>query len=445
MKTTHALGITLAALTVAVTAAAALAQQGGGGAPAAPTTPTTPPPSLDWQKLEAPILRNHVQLTSRAKFVKAGEAYFAPNGRWVIFQAVPVPAEGKQPDPFYSMYVAKLTRSEDGRVTGAEQPILVSTPGSANTCGWFHPMEPCRIMFGSTIAPPAEHQAAGFQVGTRKYQWQFPEETEVCTRRVQEIYEDSKLNMSMGAFPIFATWLPEMETVKPMFSRPRYDAECSWSADGRFTLYTHVREEKPAAPDANDPAKAAPVPPADGDIWIFDAKTDKQTELVHADGYDGGPFFSPDGKWICYRSDRRGDNQLQLFAAELAFDSSGAPTGIKREIQLTDNADVNWAPFWHPSGKYLIYGSSSMGHDNYEVFAIEFNPEKTPKDLRTRRVTQASFTDILPVFSPDGKSMMWTSQRGGTIAGESRPSSQVWIAEVVPGGLDEPAKFFSAK
>lgn len=65
--------------------------------------------------------------------------------------------------------------------------------------------------------------------------------------------------------------------------------------------------------------------------------------------------------------------------------------------------------------------------------------------LRTRRVTQASFTDILPVFSPDAKYMMWTSQRGGTVAGEQRPSSQVWIAEIVPGVFDDPAKFFAAQ
>jgi hypothetical protein len=430
LKTTHALGITLAAVTAAVT----FAQPGG------PAAPSTPP--LDWQRLEAPILRNHVQLTSRDKFVKAGEAYFAPNGRWMIFQAVPVPAEGKQPDPFYSMYVAKLVRTAEGRVTGIEEPILVSTPGSANTCGWFNPNDPSQILFGSTITPPAENQAAGFQVGTRKYQWQFPEETEVVTRRVKAIYEDWQANLPKGTKVEVASSITETPT--PMFTRPRYDAEGSWSNDGRFVLYTHVREETPGKAGPNDPPRDTPTL-TDGDLWIFDTKTGKQTVLVEADGYDGGPFFSPDNKWICYRSDRRGDNQLQLFAAELAFDASGAPTGIKRELQLTDNADVNWAPFWHPSGKYLIYGSSSMGHDNYEVFAIEFNPDKPAKDLRTRRITQASFTDILPVFSPDGKNMMWTSQRAGTIPGEQRPSSQVWIAEIGPGGLDDPAKFFSAK
>ena len=38
---------------------------------------------------------------------------------------------------------------------------------------------------------------------------------------------------------------------------------------------------------------------------------------------------------------------------------------------------------------------------------------------------------MLPAFSPDGKLMMWTSQRGATVEGETKPSSQLWMAEWV--------------
>jgi Tol biopolymer transport system component len=173
----------------------------------------------------------------------------------------------------------------------------------------------------------------------------------------------------------------------------------------------------------------------DADLWIYDHQTKEPTLLVEADGYDGGPFFSPDDKWICYRSDRRGDNQLQLFAAELAFDESGRPTGIVREVALTDNKDVNWAPYWHPSGEYWIFTSSAYSHLNYEVLAIEFAPDKPLDKLKTFRVTDANGFDGLSVFSPDGRHMMWTSQRG------AGASSQLWIArfheEVARGQLLE--------
>ena len=82
------------------------------------------PAVSDWNE---PFLTDYVQLTFAKSFHKAGEAYFSPDGEWVIFQAVEKPAEGQSPDEHYAMYVAKL-KTQDGAVTGLEKPILVSPP-----------------------------------------------------------------------------------------------------------------------------------------------------------------------------------------------------------------------------------------------------------------------------------------------------------------------------
>jgi Tol biopolymer transport system component len=42
------------------------------------------------------------------------------------------------------------------------------------------------------------------------------------------------------------------------------------------------------------------------------------------------------------------------------------------------------------------------------------------------RLTYAPGTDVLPVFSPDGARLMWTSTRDG------RRPSQLWMADFVP-------------
>jgi len=365
----------------------------------------------DWAENESSLLSGHVQLTGRDRFVKAGEAYFDPTSEWIIFQAVPVPPEGEEPSPHYSMYVAKLTRDDDGGVSGIEEPIRVSPEGSANTCGWFHPTLPGMIMFGSTIVPPERREKPGFKVGSNRYVWQFPDEMEVVAGYVPQIAGNDAI----------ASLKPE---VKPVFERPNYDAECSWSPKGRYVLYAHVRDE---------PTEGE----SDADIWLHDLIRNERYPLVTADGYDGGPFFSPDGTWICYRSDRNLNDRLQLFIAELRQGEEGPPTGIEREIQVTDNEHVNWAPFWHPSGEFLIYATSEVGHHNYELFAVEVGPlmrgelgeDATP---RKRRVSFAPGADILPAFNPDGTLLMWCGQRGPLAEGESRPSSQVWIAEVEP-------------
>lgn len=369
----------------------------------------------DAMQMEAPFLTEHRQVTSRDAFVKAGESYFNADGTWVIFQAIGVPAGGTSPESFYGMYVAPVS----GASLGA--PILVSPPGSANTCGWFHPKHSEVVLFGSTLTPPKDDQKSGFQVGTRKYVWMFPAEMEVATRTVPQIRDTAHASAEL----------------QPVFSRPNYDAECSFSPDGRFILYAHVQDR---------PANLAPDAPhkADADIFIYDTQTKVHTSIVTAKGYDGGPFFSPDGKQICYRSDRRGDDLLQIFAADLAFNEDGVPTGILREYQLTDNEHVNWCPFYHPSGKFLVYASSQAGHDNYEVFALELDPQKLKvaaastapgasvkvSGLRVTRVTHAPGADVLPAFSADGKTMIWTSQRGPALPSEPKPSSQLWMARV---------------
>lgn len=394
--------------------------------PAAPPAPPTAP--IDWKTLEAPLLTRHVQVTFRDTFVRAGEQYFSPKGDWIVFQGVPVPTPGGPVDPHYSMYVAKIKKDGAGHVTGIEEPIKISPPNSYNTCGWFHPKEPWRVLFASTLLSPKDDQKAGFQVGTRSYKWLFPEETDIVTRNVLEIAEDVMPGCPMNEE---IAKKPDIKVAQPLFLQPNYDAECSYSPDGRFVLYGRARETKTAdRPDV--------------DIWVYDTKSKEHHALVVADGYDGGPFFSPDGKMICYRSDRSLDDLLQIFVATLKFNAEGVPVGIEKEYQLTANGQVNWAPYWHPSGKVLVYGNSGADHRNYEIYAVEVNLEN-PSAARSHRISYASGTDILPVFSNDGKLMMWCSQRGPMIEGEQRPSSQIWIAECVlnGGGFDQPEKLFA--
>jgi Tol biopolymer transport system component len=174
------------------------------------------------------------------------------------------------------------------------------------------------------------------------------------------------------------------------------------------------------------------------DLFVYDTQTKERTKIVEAPGYDGGPFFSPDGNRICYRSDRAGNDLLQVYVADLVFGEGGRITGIANERAVTANEYVNWGPFWHPSGQFLVYATSEVSHSNYEVFAVEVpapapgsGTVKGPGELAKRRITHADGFDGLPVFSADGAWMIWTSQRGGMIEGEQRPSSQVWAARVV--------------
>lgn len=357
---------------------------------------------IDWNSEESGVLSNYVQLTHRSDYLKAGEAYFNHDASWIIFQAIKEPGLGGEAYTDYSMFAAPVERDEHGSITGLGETVELIHNGSANTCGWWHPTEPDLIMFGSTLVEPKAENQPGYQRGTGRYQWAFPVEMEIVTQRITED----------GATE------PEL-----MFSRDGYDAEGSWSPDGRHVLYANV-----------DSTKSEAIGRPDADLWVYDSKTGLHTIIVEAEGYDGGPFFSPDGSWICFRSDRRGDNLLQLFIAELDYDASGRIVGVKREVQLTDNQHVNWAPFWHPSGRFLIYSTSEVSHRNYEVFAIAALDEagEPVTGASPVRITSADGFDGLSVFSPDGRTMLWTSQRGPLGDSDERPTSQVWVADFNP-------------
>lgn len=431
MHKPFATSLSLALVAAAIASCATSKPADQASAPAG--KPETPGTSLDWKSLEAPLFRNHVQLTSRDQFVKAGEAYFSPDGEWIIFQAVPVPEQGQEADPFYAMFVAKLEKDGEGKVTGLSAITRVSTPGSANTCGWFHPTDPTRVLFGSTTTRPTDEQKSGFQVGSRRYVWMFPSEMDIVEWNPFVVRGEGAKRVGTNR---------AMPQPKPLFTLPNYDAECSYSSDGRFVLYAHIED----APAGSDPA--APSKP-DANIYIYDTKTKQHHTIVKAPGYDGGPFFSPDDRSICYRSDRAGNDLLQIYMADLKFENDAegtpVPVGIEREYQLTKNEHVNWCPYWHPRGGSLVYATSEIGHFNYEVFAVEIDRAKLAdlanaakpgetidaSSARHVRVTNANGADVLPAFSPSGRHLMWTAQRGPLAPGETKPSSQLWIAEAI--------------
>jgi TolB protein len=330
-----------------------------------------------------PGVRGALQLTFPDRFIKAGEAYFSPDMKRIVFQAIEVPPGEQDPAEFYAMFVCDVVRDAAGDITGVTNIRRVSPKGSANTCGWFHPTDPNRLLFASTVGAPTAENAPGYQRGTSRYRWAFPPET-----RIVEV----DLRTADGS----------VASLKPLEGDGKaYMAEGSWSPDGRFILFCSLES-------------------GDGDLYIRDTKTGARRAIVTAPGYDGGPFFSPDGKRICYRSDRNRDNLLQVFVADLVFDASGSIAGIANETQLTANEHVNWCPFFRPDGKTLVYASSEMGHRNYEVFEVTIPDSPGAAPVR-RRVTESDGADVLPVFCPDGKWLLWTGQRH-----EGR-SSQLYI------------------
>jgi len=141
--------------------------------------------------------------------------------------------------------------------------------------------------------------------------------------------------------------------------------------------------------------------------------------LTDAPGYDGGPFISPDNQWVVFRSDRKREHYLQIHAIRI---------DDRHDVALTDNEGVNWAPYWYPTGPYIIWAgadhSNPAARPNYDLWLMKYEmADGRIRPGKTWRITDHAAADVLPVFSPDGKQLMWTSNR------TADHSSQLWIAD----------------
>lgn len=330
---------------------------------------------------EADTLSDIVQLTRG--FDRAGEAYFSPDLKWIIFEAVP---HGQE---HYQMYLAHL-QYKDGWISGADEPIRISPEPSRNTCGFFSPDGKSFIFASTAGKEDVNEPSEGYQRGGHNYRWAFPHGMEIFRvdnwlEKIAKVKPGESINLATN----------------PITNNNVYDAEGGYSPDGKWIVFTSLRT-------------------TDGDVYVMHPDGSHVVQLTNAPGYDGGPFFCPDGKRIVYRSDRKHNDLLQMFVGDLAFDASGNVTGLAAEHQITHDSNVNWGPYWFPDGHHLIYSNSRHGHTNYELYVMR---DDGSHDIR---ITYTDGADILPVFSNDGKYLMWTSKR------TADHTTQIYVARFRP-------------
>ncbi|HUN66644.1 MAG TPA: hypothetical protein VMW43_11140 [Bacteroidota bacterium] len=302
------------------------------------------------------------------------EAYFSPDGQRLVFQS--------QRDSFPCDQIFMMDLA--GR-----HIRLLSTGKGRTTCSFFLP-DGGHILYSSThladpACPPPPDRSKG-------YVWQL--------FRGYDIFTADTMGHLTGR----------------LTTSPGYDAEAVVSPKGDLIAFTSVRN---------------------GDLDIYTMKLDGSDvrQLTHETGYDGGPFFSPDGKKIVYRAYHPTGPQELAEYKELLAEGKIRPFSLQiwvmdvdgsNKKQLTFNKGTNFAPFFHPDGRQVIFSSNmedtSAVPMNFDLYLMNLD------GTNLRRITTNPTFDGFPMFSPDGKKLVFASNRNAT-----RPyETNIFICDWVP-------------
>jgi Tol biopolymer transport system component len=341
---------------------------------AAQTAKPRDEPSQSLSSPQEKHLKNVRQLTFGGQ---NAEAYFSADDKYLIFQH-----QGGDVlcDQIYTIPV----HTPDAKPA---TPKLVSTGKGRTTCSYFFP-KGGRILFSSTHAASAE----------------CPPKPDYSKGYVWPIY---------NTYDIY-TAKPDGSHLKRLTRSPGYDAEATITRDGRKIVFTSMRN---------------------GDLDIYTMNTDGSNvkQLTHELGYDGGPFWSYDGKKIVYRAEHPKTPEQIADYKELLSKGLIRPGNLeiwvmdadgRNKKQITHNGAANFAPYFTPDGKRIIFASNVADPKNgrdFDLYIINID------GTGLERVTYYPDFDSFPMFSSDGKKLVWASNRNGKQPHETNIFIADWV------------------
>ncbi|HEX2460889.1 MAG TPA: hypothetical protein VHJ58_12150, partial [Vicinamibacterales bacterium] len=184
---------------------------------------------------------------------------------------------------------------------------------------------------------------------------------------------------------------------RPFLAHPDLDSNASFSADGRSIVFTSTRNgsadiyrvgidgarlqrltDDPAFDDQGvlspDGRSLAFVSSRSGqaDIWMLEVATGALRNVTKHPGGDFRPSWSPDGQWIAFSSDRDSKGLKFTFATLQTTDIYLVRTDGSGLRRVTVRDALAGGPVWSPDGKRILY---------HEAETSTLGPERGPSQI----------------------------------------------------------------
>jgi TolB protein len=319
----------------------------------------------------APVAGEERHLVNIRQLTHGGdnaEAYFSAGGTKLTFQST---RDGRTCDQQYTM---NADGTDVRRISNGE---------GKTTCGYYFAND-THIFYASTFA--ADTACPVRPDPSKGYVW------------------------GLDPFDIY-TANADGSALKRLTSNNVYTAEGTLSPNGKSIVFTSLKG-------------------GDLDIYTMNVDGTNVRQLTTAIGYDGGAFFSPDGSKIVYRANHPTDSASLKEYKDLLAQGIVRPNTMEIWVMNTDGSDqhqvtrlggANFAPFFTPDGKRIIFSSNYKNphSSNFDLYLV--NPDGSGLE----QITFDEGFDGFPQFSPDGKVIVWVSHRHG-----SRPhETNIFIAD----------------
>jgi serine/threonine protein kinase/Tol biopolymer transport system component len=205
-----------------------------------------------------------------------------------------------------------------------------------------------------------------------------------CSQTGTFVYVSSRVESS---FPYSIWWLDSTGQTNPLQVTPGLYENLHFSPDGKRLAFEMA------------------IGSGRSDIWLKDLDRDTVSRLTHLPGRNNWPVWNPDGQSLVFTSLAHPAEGLYWVRADGSGDAQ----------RLMDNkTDIPVANSFTPDGKRIAY---SHGPDNFhsEIWTAPVEGDReNPRLGKEERFSTGSFSEWMPVFSPDGTWLAYSSSESGT-------------------------------